>query len=71
MGIINKVYYVCKFVSKIFSAGEDPYTAAIQFQRPIVTRFLRIIPTEWHDWISMKVEVLGHTCPCSNCIASK
>ncbi|KFM64508.1 Hemocytin, partial [Stegodyphus mimosarum] len=52
---------------KEFSANYDPFALVTNnFPTMIRTRFLRIEPTKWKNWISMQIEILGcyHPLPC-------
>ncbi|XP_072043445.1 retinoschisin-like [Amphiura filiformis] len=45
---------------KTFNANSDRDTVvSITFPQPISARFLRIIPTERHSWVSLRFEVIG------------
>ncbi|XP_054713671.1 uncharacterized protein LOC129223130 [Uloborus diversus] len=50
-----------------FSANYDQYSSVTNmFPATIRTRFLRLFPSKWKNWISMKMEILGcyHPEPC-------
>ncbi|KAG8199486.1 hypothetical protein JTE90_009334 [Oedothorax gibbosus] len=45
---------------KIFSGNYDSHTiSTIYFPHPIRTRYIRIIPISWNNWIAMRLEILG------------
>ncbi|XP_072023253.1 uncharacterized protein, partial [Amphiura filiformis] len=47
-------------VPKTFDANSDRNTVAnITFPRSISGRFLRIIPIQWNEWITLRLEVIG------------
>ncbi|XP_072024689.1 uncharacterized protein [Amphiura filiformis] len=45
---------------KTFAANTDRNTVVtITFSVQITARYLRIVPTDWHGWVSMRFEVIG------------
>lgn len=50
------------FFVQIFDANQDSDTAVYNsLNPPITARFVRLLPVEWHDQISMRLELYG--CP--------
>ena len=56
-------YVVClNFLLKVFDGNDDSSTVVVKrLSEPIRTRFVRLLPLEWHKHISMRIEIYG--CP--------
>ena len=46
----------------MFDGNEDSDTVVFnKLSRPITARYIRLLPIEWHNHISMRIEIYG--CP--------
>ena len=54
-------YIVClNFLLKVFDGNDDSSTVVVKrLSEPIRTRFVRLLPLEWHKHISMRIEIYG------------
>ena len=51
---------LCSF--QIFEGNEDSDTVVFnKLSQPITARYIRLLPIEWHEHISMRIEIYG--CP--------
>ncbi|XP_066019015.1 uncharacterized protein [Pocillopora verrucosa] len=52
--------------AQVFDGNDDSSTVVVKrLSEPIRTRFVRLLPLEWHKHISMRIEIYG----CPDCIA--
>lgn len=59
-GITWNVYEDSSRAPKSFPANYDAITAKrVAFEKPISAQFFKIIPTNWHDTIELKLEPMG------------
>ena len=56
-------YYLLTFSSfQVFEANEDSDTVVLnKLSQPITASYIRLLPIEWHNHISMRIEIYG--CP--------
>ena len=58
----NYYSYFCFLIFKIFYGNRDSDTVVYNTLKPPITaHFIRILPLEWHNHISLRIEVYG--CP--------
>ena len=56
-------YFLLTFCSfQVFEGNEDSDTVVLnKLSQPITARYIRLLPIEWHNHISMRIEIYG--CP--------
>ncbi|XP_072018289.1 uncharacterized protein [Amphiura filiformis] len=56
------VYVMENGVKKTFPANSDESSVVeITFPTPVVTRFIKVLPQQWVEWCSLRLEIIG--CP--------
>ena len=52
--------HLCTLLLQVFRGNVDDVAAVTSiFQRPIRARYVRILPTRYKEWPSMRIELIG------------
>ena len=58
----NSYFYFCFLIFQIFYGNRDSDTVVYNILKPPITaHFIQILPLEWHNHISLRIEIYG--CP--------